>query len=65
MRKLLNATGYGAAVIGFAQMLIAAGYSDTNTATPKAIFIRLVVGLTVFCLGALLINAASTCGRAE
>lgn len=65
MRKLLNAAGYGAAMIGFAQMLIAAGYSDTNTATPKAIFIRLVAGLVVFCLGALLINAAGFCGRTE
>lgn len=65
MRKLLTAAGYGTAMMGFAQMLIAAGYSDSGTATAKAIFIRLIAGLAVFCLGALLVNAASTCGRAE
>lgn len=65
MRKLLNAVGYGTALIGFIQMLIAAGYSDFGTATAKAIFIRLAAGLGIFCLGALLVNAASFCGRAE
>lgn len=54
--KRLSAAGHGASVFGFGQMLIAAGYSDTNTVPDNEIVVRLAAGLAIFLLGCLLVS---------
>lgn len=63
LHKLLSTAGHGAAVFGFGQMLIAAGYSDTNTAPENEIVVRLAAGLAIFLLGCLLVSMKK-CRRA-
>lgn len=63
VRRLLSGAGYSAAVFGYAQMLIAAGYSDTNTAPENEIVIRLTAGLAIFLLGGLLARLCRRAGK--